>query len=64
MAGKGASFSFENTITKIRSTALGKEAAMYGPLRDLFIHALGYPAADVDIDTTGDVGRPDLTVNA
>jgi len=37
---------------------------MYGPLRDLFIQILGYPASDVDIDTTGDGGRPDLTVRA
>lgn len=37
---------------------------MYGPLRDLFIHVLGYVAADVDIDTSGEGGRPDVTVRA
>ena len=64
MASKGAKFSFDEAILKIRSTEPGKEAAMYGPLRDIFIHVLGYPAGDVDIDITGDAGRPDLTVNA
>jgi hypothetical protein len=37
---------------------------MYGPLRDIFISVLGYPPSNVDIDTLGDEGRPDLTVNA
>ncbi len=37
---------------------------MYGPLRDIFIHVLGYPATDVDIDTTGEGGRPDVTARA
>lgn len=37
---------------------------MYGPLRDLFIHVLGYPASDADIDITGEGGRPDVTVRA
>ena len=59
-----AKFSFPDTLAKIMSTPPGKEASMYGPLRDLFIHALGYPAGDVDIDTTGEGGRPDVTVNA
>lgn len=59
-----AKFSFEDTIAKIKSTPKGKEAAMYGPLRDLFIHVLEYPAGDVDIDVTGEGGRPDVTVRA
>ncbi len=37
---------------------------MYGPIRDLFIQVLKYPAADVDIDTTGEGGRPDITARA
>lgn len=57
-------FSFTNTIAKLRATDPGKEAAMYGPLRDLFIQVLGYIAADVDIDTSGEGGRPDVTVRA
>ena len=57
-------FSFTDTIKKIASTPVGKEAAMYGPLRDLFINVLGYPPSNVDIDVSGDDGRPDLTANA
>ena len=37
---------------------------MYGPLRDIFSQVLDYPPADVDIDVTGEGGRPDLTVRA
>ena len=37
---------------------------MYGPIRDVFVHVLGYPAANVDIDTTGEGGRPDVTARA
>ena len=37
---------------------------MYGPIRDVFVHVLGSPAADVDIDTTGEGGRPDVTARA
>jgi hypothetical protein len=37
---------------------------MYGALRDLFIDVLGYPAAAVVIDTSGESGRPDITVRA
>lgn len=59
-----ASFSFDATIQKLRDTHRGKEASMYGPIRDLFIHVLGYPAADVDIDTAGEGGRPDVTARA
>jgi hypothetical protein len=57
-------FDFPATLAKLRSTPKGKEASMYGPLRDIFIHVLGYPAADVDIDTAGEGGRPDLTIRA
>ncbi|QOX81068.1 N-6 DNA methylase (plasmid) [Trichlorobacter lovleyi] len=59
-----ASFSFEDTIDKIRNTPKGKEASMYGPIRDILIHVLGYPASDVDIDTAGEGGRPDVTARA
>lgn len=59
-----AKFSYHDTLAKLRGTPKGKEAAMYGPLRDLFIHILDYPAADVDIDVTGEGGRPDVTVRA
>lgn len=61
---KRTGFSFEDTILKIRRTKKGQEAAMYGPIRDLFIQSLNYPAADVDIDVRGDDGRPDITVRA
>jgi len=37
---------------------------MYGPIRDLFADILGYPRPSVDIDTTGEGGRPDVTVRA
>ena len=57
-------FSFQDAIAKISSTPLGQEAAMYGPIRDLFIQILGYPASNVDIDITGEDGRPDVTVKA
>lgn len=55
-------FDFVTAIEKLQNTPKGKEASMYGPLRDLFIHILGYPAGDVDIDTAGEGGRPDLTI--
>lgn len=57
-------FSFDALVQKLRETPKGKEASMYGPIRDIFIHILGYPAVDVDIDTTGEGGRPDITVRA
>lgn len=63
MAKKGLAYSFGDTIAKLLATPPGKEAAMYGPLRDIFVNVLGYVPADVDIDTTGDAGRPDITVN-
>ena len=59
-----AKFSFDDTILKLRETPRGKEASMYGPLRDLLIHVLGYPSSDVDIDTIGEGGRPDVTARA
>ncbi|GHU45648.1 hypothetical protein AGMMS50289_17280 [Betaproteobacteria bacterium] len=59
-----AKFSFDETVNKIKTTPTGKEASMYGPIRDLFIQVLGYPASDVDIDTSGEGGRPDVTVRA
>ena len=59
-----AKFSFDDTIDKLRGTDRGKEAAMYGPIRDLFVNVLGYPAADVDIDVIGEGGRPDVTARA
>lgn len=57
-------FSFDQIIDKLKSTPTGKEAAMYGPIRDIFIHVLGYTATDVDIDTAGEGGRPDVTARA
>ena len=59
-----AKFSFDETIKKLRSTPKGKEASMYGPIRDIFIQILGYSAGDVDIDTAGEGGRPDVTARA
>jgi hypothetical protein len=52
---------FKETIRLIRETKLGQEAAMYGPLRDLFCDVLGYPKGAVLIDIAGDAGRPDVT---
>ena len=37
---------------------------MYGQLRDLFVHFLGYEGRQVVIDTAGDAGRPDVTCRA
>ena len=37
---------------------------MYGPLRDIFAVVFEYNARDIDIDTTGEGGRPDLTIRA
>ena len=59
-----AKFSFEETIKKLKSTPKGKEASMYGPIRDIFIQILGYSTGDVDIDTAGEGGRPDVTARA
>lgn len=59
-----ASFSFDDAIKKLQGTPRGKEASMYGAIRDLFVHVLGYPAADVDIDVAGEGGRPDVTARA
>jgi hypothetical protein len=57
-------FSFADAISKIASTTTGREATMYGPLRDIFINVLEYPASNVDIDTIGEEGRPDITIKA
>src|SRR5687768_189471 len=57
-------FSFDQAVQKIGSTPRGKEASMYGPIRDLLINCLNYPANDVDIDTSGEGGRPDVTARA
>jgi hypothetical protein len=48
----------------IRSTRIGQEASMYGALRDLFIDVLGYAPSSVVIDTSGESGRPDITIRA
>jgi hypothetical protein len=47
---------------KLVGTARGQEAAMYRPLGDLFVEALGYASGDVDADIRGARGRPDLTI--
>ncbi len=59
-----AAVAFREAADKIRSVERGREAAMYGPLRDLFAYVLGYASRDVDIDTAGTEGRPDVTVRA
>lgn len=56
--------SFTETIGLIRATKKGQEAAMYGPLRDLFCEILGYPRGSVLIDIAGEAGRPDVTCRA
>ena len=55
---------FETARHQLLATEDGQEATMYGPLRDLFVEVLGYPAPSVDIDRSGARGRPDLTVFA
>lgn len=35
-------FSFAETIAKLQSTPPGREASMYGPIRDLFIRVSGF----------------------
>jgi hypothetical protein len=37
---------------------------MYGPLLAIFTSAFGYVARDMDIDTAGEGGRPDVTIRA
>lgn len=59
-----AAFLYSATIEKLKNTPPGREATMYGPLRDLFVNILGYPPTDIDIDTAGEAGRPDLTIRA
>jgi N-6 DNA Methylase len=55
---------FKEAIRIIRETQKGQEAAMYGPLRDLFCDVLGYPRGSVHIDIAGEAGRPDVTCRA
>lgn len=57
-------FDFDAAIDQLRETGSGREATMYGPIRDLFVHVLGYPPRHVDIDTAGEGGRPDVTARA
>lgn len=64
LKGRGAvaRFSFEATVDKLRKTPPGRETSMYPLVRDLFIHVLDYAGPDIDTDTAGEGGRPDLTV--
>jgi N-6 DNA Methylase len=55
---------FDEAIRLIRETKKGQEAAMYGPLRDLFCDILGYARGQVMIDIAGEAGRPDITCRA
>ena len=54
----------QSIVHLIKETKKGQEAAMYGPLRDLFCDILGYPKGSVLIDVTGESGRPDVTCRA
>jgi hypothetical protein len=56
--------SFEEAVQTLREVPLGQEAAMYGPLRDIFCDILGYPRPRVVIDVAGEAERPDLTCRA
>jgi hypothetical protein len=56
--------SFAEAIQSLRDTPTGQEAAMYGPLRDIFCDVLGYPRPKVVIDVAGEGGRPDVTCRA
>ena len=64
MSAPRAARRFEAALATLVATGRGREAAMYGPLRDLFVEVLGYAPGRVDIDTRGARGRPDLTVRA
>lgn len=55
-------FDLSQTLDKLKGTPPGREASMYGPIRDIFIQLLRYPAPDVDIDSPGEGGRPDVAV--
>lgn len=63
-AVKQAVSAFDEAIRTIRETKKGQEAAMYGPLRDIFCDVLGYPRSSVHIDIAGEAGRPDVTCRA
>jgi type I restriction-modification system DNA methylase subunit len=56
--------SFEEAVQSLREVPPGQEAAMYGPLRDIFCDILAYPRPRVVIDVAGEAGRPDLTCRA
>lgn len=60
---KGAK-KFDEAISTLTGISRGQESTMYGPLRDIFINVLGYPARSVHIDRSGTRGRPDITVMA
>jgi len=45
-------------------TENGKEGSMYGAISNLFTNSLGYSVRDVDIDSAGEDGRPDLAIKA
>lgn len=55
---------FEAAVHSLRETLPGREATMYQPISDLLVDVLGYHRRNIDIDTTGPRGRPDLTVYA
>jgi SAM-dependent methyltransferase len=56
--------SLQEIVQLLRATRKGQEAAMYGPLRDLFCDILGYPKGSVLIDIMAESGRPDVTCRA
>lgn len=58
------STTLESIARLLRETKKGQEAAMYGPLRDLFCDILGYPKGSVLLDIAGEAGRPDVTCRA
>lgn len=53
---------FAKTLKKIHETPVGREAAMYGPIRDLISDIWGWDRESIDIDIIGEGGRPDITV--
>jgi N-6 DNA methylase len=61
---KASPNSFDEAIQSLREVASGQEAAMYGPIRDIFCDILGYPRPKVVIDIAGESGRPDVTCRA
>jgi SAM-dependent methyltransferase len=61
---RGQAVLFRDIANGLLETRPGQEATMYGHLRDLFVHFLGYAGREVVIDTNGDAGRPDITCRA